>query len=112
MVRYGDRIVINPEIMAGRPVVKGTQIPVELVLQRLSQDLNLETLFAAYPHLTLEDVKASLAYAEALVEGGATHLLVQPLERQPTTRYPLHNVPIVYINPTDPVAEHDWEVLQ
>ncbi|MCE7986859.1 MAG: DUF433 domain-containing protein [Caldilinea sp. CFX5] len=67
--RYQDRIVINPEIMVGKPVIKGTRIPVELVLKRLSQDLNLETLFAAYPRLTLEDVKACLAYAEAVVEG-------------------------------------------
>lgn len=79
MVHYGDRIVINPEIMAGKPVVKGTRVPVELVLKRLSQDLNLETLFAAYPRLTLEDVKACLAYAEAIVEGEEIHLpVLQP----------------------------------
>ena len=68
-LQYRDRIVVDPAILVGKPVVKGTRIPVELVLKRLSQDLNLETLFEAYPRLTPEDVKACLAYAEAQVAG-------------------------------------------
>jgi uncharacterized protein (DUF433 family) len=55
--------------MAGKPVVRGTCIPVELVLKRLSQDLDLRSLFESYPRLTEDDVKACLAYATALVEG-------------------------------------------
>lgn len=69
MQLYRERIVVDPAIMVGKPVVKGTRIPVELVLKRLSQDLNIETLLTAYPRLTVEDIKACLAYAEALVEG-------------------------------------------
>lgn len=65
---YLDRITIDPEIMAGKPTVKGTRIPVDLVLKRLSQDLNLETLYASYPRLTEEDVKACFAYAHALLD--------------------------------------------
>lgn len=64
-----DRIVVDPRIMAGKPVVRGTRIPVQLILKRLSQDLDLPGLFEAYPRLTLDDVKACLAYARALVEG-------------------------------------------
>jgi uncharacterized protein (DUF433 family) len=63
------RIVVDPRIMAGKPVVRGTRIPVELVLKRLSQDLDLQTLFVSYPRLTEADVKACLAYASALVQG-------------------------------------------
>jgi uncharacterized protein (DUF433 family) len=63
------RIVVDPRIMAGKPVVRGTRIPVDLVLKRLSQDLDLVTLFESYPRLTEEDVKACLAYASALVQG-------------------------------------------
>ena len=55
--------------MVGKPVVRGTRIPVELVLKRLSQDLTLQALFQSYPRLTEEDVKACLEYARALVEG-------------------------------------------
>ena len=67
--QYKDRIIIDPEIMVGKPVVKGTRIPVELVLKRLAQDLNVETLLEAYPRLTLEDIRACLEYAQGLVEG-------------------------------------------
>jgi uncharacterized protein (DUF433 family) len=64
-----DRIVIDPEILVGKPVVRGTRISVELVLKRLAEDLSLETLFEAYPHLTEDDVKACLEYAYELVAG-------------------------------------------
>ena len=64
-----DRIIVDPEIMVGKPVIRGTRIPVELVLTRLSQDLDSDTLMEAYPRLTTEDVKACLAYAGLQVAG-------------------------------------------
>ena len=64
-----ERIVINPDVMVGKPVIRGTRIPVELVLKHLAQNPDLSELFAAYPHITLDDVKACLAYAQAVVEG-------------------------------------------
>ncbi len=66
---YQDRIIVDPKIMVGKPVVKGTRIPVEIVLERLAEDLDTKTLFEDYPRLTEEDVKACLTYAEAVVEG-------------------------------------------
>jgi uncharacterized protein (DUF433 family) len=66
---YQDRIVVDPGILVGKPVIRGTRIPVELVLKRLAQDLTIETLLEAYPRLTPEDVKACLEYAQALVAG-------------------------------------------
>lgn len=68
---YHERIVTDPEIMVGKPTVKGTRIPVELVLKHLAHNPDLNELFAAYPRLTVDDVKACLAYALALVEGKA-----------------------------------------
>jgi uncharacterized protein (DUF433 family) len=62
-----DRITVDPDVMVGKPVVKGTRIPVELVLAQLAYNPDLDELFAAYPHLSVEDVKACLAYAGALV---------------------------------------------
>ncbi|MEP7356825.1 MAG: DUF433 domain-containing protein [Anaerolineales bacterium] len=56
-----ERIVVGPEVMAGKAVIRGTRIPVELVLKHLAQNPDLAELFAAYPHLTPEDVKACLA---------------------------------------------------
>jgi uncharacterized protein (DUF433 family) len=67
--QYWNRIVVDPAILVGKPVVKGTRIPVALVLKRLSQDLDVTSLLEAYPRLTPEDVKACLAYAEAQIAG-------------------------------------------
>ena len=65
---YQDRIVIDPRIMVGKPVIKGTRIPVKLILKRLAENLNPKRLFEEYPRLTEDDVKASLTYAEQLIE--------------------------------------------
>jgi uncharacterized protein (DUF433 family) len=66
---YLDRIVVDPEILVGKPIVRGTRIPVELVLAHLAENPDVTELFEAFPHLTIEDVKACLAYAEAVIEG-------------------------------------------
>ncbi len=65
---YQDHITINPHIMVGKPVVKGTRIPVERVVAHLANNPNLNDLFAAYPELTVADVEACLAYAHHAVE--------------------------------------------
>jgi uncharacterized protein (DUF433 family) len=64
---HHGRIVEDPAIMVGKPVIKGTRIPVELVLGHLAHNPDLDELFAAYPHLTVEDVKAVLAHAQDAV---------------------------------------------
>lgn len=58
-----DRIVRDPAIMVGKPVIKGTRIPVERIIAHLANEPDLADLFAAYPELTEEDVKAALEYA-------------------------------------------------
>jgi len=57
------RIEINPEIMTGKPVIRGTRIPVELLVKMLAQGMNTEDIMKEYPHLTPEDVQAALLYA-------------------------------------------------
>lgn len=73
-----ERIIQDPAIMVGKPVVKGTRIPVELILARLAYNLDLDDLFAAHPRLTRDDVKACLEYAQRLVAK-------QPHARRPET---------------------------
>ena len=73
-INYQERIVVDPDIMAGKPVVRGTRIPVDLVLKRLAQDLDINALLMAYPRLTKEDVQACLAYANTLVAGEEIYL--------------------------------------
>lgn len=58
-----DRIEINPKVMMGKPVVKGTRITVELVLRKLAEGATESELLDAYPRLTLEDIRATIAYA-------------------------------------------------
>lgn len=53
--------------MVGKPVIRGTRIPVERIIAHLAHEPDLAGLFAAYPELTLEDVKAGLDYAHAAV---------------------------------------------
>jgi len=69
---YADRITRDPAIMVGKPVVKGTRIPVALVLGHLAHNPDLDDLFAAYPRLTIEDVTAALAHAHDAVEAEHT----------------------------------------
>lgn len=59
-----ERIVCDPEIMVGKPTVRGTRITVEAVLAHLAANPDLADLFASYPRLTREDLQAVLAYAE------------------------------------------------
>ncbi len=66
--QYQDRIVRTPGVVGGKPVIKGTRIPVDLILERLTYDLDLKTLFEDYPQLTQEDIKACFEYAKELVE--------------------------------------------
>jgi len=58
-----DRIEINPKIMLGKPVIRGTRITVELILQKLSEGAREEELLDAHPNLKPEDIRAALAYA-------------------------------------------------
>jgi uncharacterized protein (DUF433 family) len=64
---YRDRISMNPEVMVGKPVVRGTRIPVERVLRHLEENDRAD-LFDAFPELTLEDVRACLAFAREAIE--------------------------------------------
>ena len=58
-----DRIEINPNVMLGKRVIRGTRIPVELILRKLSEGATEADLLDAYPRLTQADIHAALAYA-------------------------------------------------
>jgi len=57
------RIEIRPDVMLGKPVIRGTRITVELVLRRISEGATEADLLASYPHLTSEDIRAAVAFA-------------------------------------------------
>lgn len=54
-----DRIEINPEIMFGKPVIKGTRIPVDMVLKKLGEGMSVEEILDDHPRLTREDILAA-----------------------------------------------------
>lgn len=58
-----NRVEINPNVMVGKPVIRGTRIPVELVLRRLAEGATEADLLDAYPRLTREDIHAAIHYA-------------------------------------------------
>lgn len=57
------RIEVNPGVMLGKPVVRGTRIPVELLLRKLGEGASYEELLDAYPRLTRQDILEALAFA-------------------------------------------------
>jgi uncharacterized protein (DUF433 family) len=58
-----DRIEINPQIMGGNPVIRGTRIPVELILRKLGAGASPDRILADHPRLTSDDVRAAQAFA-------------------------------------------------
>jgi uncharacterized protein (DUF433 family) len=72
------RIVRDPRVMVGKPVVRGTRIPVALILEQLAFNLDLDDLFGAYPELTVDDVKACLRSAQRLVEREQSDIRTSP----------------------------------
>jgi uncharacterized protein (DUF433 family) len=67
--RLLKRIVVDPRIMVGKPVIRGTRIPVDTIIHRIAQGGTIKELLEDYPKITRLDVKAALEYAESLVRG-------------------------------------------
>lgn len=67
-----DRVVVDPDVRAGKPVVRGTRIPVYIVLEMFEEGASIEDVLEAYPDLEEEDVKACLRYATKRVQRDET----------------------------------------
>ncbi len=63
METWREWIVCDPDVMLGKPVIKGTRITVELILEKLAAGETIENILAAHPHLSREAVQAAIAYA-------------------------------------------------
>ena len=59
-----ERITTNPQVMVGKPVIRGTRITVDQVLRMLSQGMTFEEILEQYQHITRQDILACLSYAE------------------------------------------------
>ncbi len=68
MANWEERIVLNPEILAGKPVIKGTRLSVELILDLLGDGVPIDEILENYPNITREDVLACVAYASDVLK--------------------------------------------
>ena len=64
-----QRVTTNPNVMAGKPVIRGTRIPVELIVRMLAQGISEEEILSQYPRLEPEDIRAALTYAANVLAG-------------------------------------------
>jgi len=62
-----ERITADPDIFAGKPIIRGMRISVELILSLLAQGESWQDLLADYPDLEVDDIRASIAYAHAVI---------------------------------------------
>jgi uncharacterized protein (DUF433 family) len=60
---WRDRIEVNPKILLGKPVIQGTRLAVEFIVELLAEGWDHEQILASYPQLTVEDIRAALSYA-------------------------------------------------
>jgi len=70
-----SRITINPEVMVGKPVIRGIRITVEQILKALANGVPVEDILQDYPELELEDIHAVLAYAAEIVSQEKVYLV-------------------------------------
>jgi uncharacterized protein (DUF433 family) len=62
-MNWKDRITVDPAILVGKPIIKGTRISVELIMDRFSDGWAMEDILASHPHITRDDVLAALSFA-------------------------------------------------
>lgn len=73
-----ERIEINPKILVGKPIIRGTRIPVELIIKLVAQGWQDEAIIKEYPSLKKEDIRAALLYAEKIIEEEEVYPILQP----------------------------------
>jgi uncharacterized protein (DUF433 family) len=66
-MNYNNLIKRNPEIMLGKPIIKGTRITVELIMRKLAEGYSVDELLNSYPHLTKEHIYAVFEYAADMI---------------------------------------------
>ena len=72
---WRTRIVVDPAVLVGKPVIKGTRISVELVVDLLGRGYTTQQVLEQYPHVTVEDVQACLAYASEVLRSEKVYAL-------------------------------------
>lgn len=72
---FGQRIVVNPDVMVGKPVVKGTRVTVEQIMRLLAHGYTIDDLQQEFPHVAREDIQEPIAYAAQSIGAEEVHPL-------------------------------------
>ena len=75
METWRERIIVDPKILVGKPVIKGTRIAVELVIDLLARGYTQDQIIAQYDHITTADIQACLAYASETLRSERVYAL-------------------------------------
>jgi uncharacterized protein (DUF433 family) len=73
---FSDRITIDPKILCGKPVIKGTRIPISIILGMIRDGSNFDQIIAEYPRLTEDDIKAALDYSIYAIENPDEDIII------------------------------------
>lgn len=68
IMNYKSRITSNPEILGGKPIIKGTRISVEFILELYASGASKDDILRSYPHLTEDDIQAAILYASSFLK--------------------------------------------
>ena len=74
-MKWQQRIEINPQVLVGKPVIKGTRIAVEFVIDLMGRGWSVERILREYDHLTAEDIQACLIYASETLKSERVYLV-------------------------------------
>ena len=72
-----NRIVVDQKIMVGKPIIKGTRVPVDMIVRQIAQGLKIKEILGDYPQLKEDDIKAALLYCAEIVEGESVFPLIK-----------------------------------
>ena len=73
-MNWRERIIIDPEVLAGKPIIKGTRISVEFIIDLLGRGWSIERILKEYDYLKREDIQACLAYAGQVLKSERVYL--------------------------------------
>jgi uncharacterized protein (DUF433 family) len=73
-MNWQDRITVNPKVLVGKPVIKGTRLAVEFIVDLLARGWTAERILQEYDHITADDIQACLAYASEVLKSERLYL--------------------------------------
>jgi uncharacterized protein (DUF433 family) len=74
-MNWQERITVDPDVLVGKPIVRGTRISVEFVVDLLGRGWSVEQVLQEYDHLTPQDIQACLAYASEVLKSERVYLV-------------------------------------